>query len=155
MKNLIPAWKTVRVAGCGALVLALVVAAASALRAADQRSSASASSNLGRDLMGTWVHVGEADKVGEAPAKGGFIKLRTAHHWVAIVIDPRTGLVESTHGGTWQVKGNEYQETTEYGGEHHALIMNKTFKWQVTLEGDTMTKVGLDNTWHEAWKRVK
>jgi hypothetical protein len=146
---------TVRVAGCAALFLALAVAAASALRAADKASSTPASSNFARDLLGTWVHVGEPGKAGEAPATGGFIKLRTAHHWAAIVIDPRTGLVESTHGGTWQVRGDEYQETTEYGGEHHALIMNKTFKWKISLEGDTMTHVGVDNTWHEVWKRVK
>jgi hypothetical protein len=155
MKNPTSSRFVLRATAAGALLLALSTVAAGVIRAAEKPAANSAASPLARELMGTWVHVGAPGKIGEAPAKGGFIKLRTATHWAAIAIDPRTGLVTSTHGGTWRVNGTEYQETTEYGGEYQGPLMGRTFKWTVKLEGDAMTKVALDNPWHEVWKRVK
>ena len=155
MKNPIPSLVVLRAVVAGALLLTWSLALAGAVRAADKPAAPPAAVPLARELMGTWVHVGAPGKVGEAPAKGGFIKLRTATHWAAISIDPRTGLVTSTHGGTWRVHGAEYQETTEYGGEYQSDLMGRTFKWTVKLEGETMTKVAIDNPWHEVWKRVK
>ena len=144
-----------RIAAGGALLAVFSLTVASVLRSAEKSGAEGPPADLARALTGTWVHVGEPGKVGPAPAKGGFIKLRTADRWAAINIDSRSGLVTSTHGGRWSVKGGEYQESVEYGGEYHAFIMNKTHKWKVTVEGDTMTMVGLDNTWHEVWQRVK
>lgn len=142
----------------GFLAVAFLVFSAASLhllRAAEKPAASAPQTALARELEGMWVHVGEPGKVGQAPAKGGFIKLRTARHWAAIAIDPRSGLVTSTHGGTWRIKGNEYEETVDYGGDYHAEIMNKTWKWTLTLEGDTLTKKGINNDWHEVWKRVK
>lgn len=144
-----------RVALCGVALLALSGASFQLLRAAEKPSAAVAASALAHELHGTWVHVGAPGKIGEAPEKGGFIKLRTAQHWAAIAINPRTGLVTSTHGGTWRVTGNEYEETVDYGGEYHAPWMNKTWKWKIELKGDLMIKTGLNNEWHEVWQRVK
>jgi len=129
---------------CGVLVLPFLATAIHVLAAAEQAQAAAAPSPLTRQLMGTWVHVGEPGKVGEAPAKGGFIKLRTERHWAGIVVDPRSGIVTSTHGGTWRVNGGEYEETVDYGGDFQAAIMGKTWRWKLTLEGDTMTKIGIN-----------
>lgn len=149
-----------RGAFCAAAVFALSIIAVRFLRAADRPGPAPAvvaknTGNLSHDLLGVWVCLGAPGNTEEPPAKGGFIKLRTADHLAAIAIDPRTGLVTSTHGGTWRVEGNVYQESIEFGGEHHAQLMNRTFKWNVKLDGNNMTMTPLDNPWNEVWQRVK
>ena len=74
---------------------------------------------------------------------------------MAVNVDGRSSLVTSTHGGTFRINGNTYEETVSYGGDYQANLMGKTYHWTVTLEGDTMTMMGTDNPWHEVWKRVK
>ena len=154
MKTTFPLPLRARAALGATLMLTVVFASIHLLRAAEKAPAASAV-DLTHSLEGTWVHVGEPGKIGAPPRKGGFIKLRTTHHWAAIAIDPATGLVTSTHGGTWRLKGNEYEEAVEYGNEYHAQIINQTWRWKLSVEGDTMTKKGINNEWHEVWKRVK
>lgn len=153
MKTISASFRVLRAALCGTTLLVGSLLATRALVAADKPAKSADAPGAG--LIGTWVHVGAPGKTGEPPAKGGFIKLRTERHWAAINIDARTGLVTSTHGGTWKISGNQYQETTEFGGEYQSFIMGKTFTWKVTLEGDTMTMLGVDNGWHEVWRRLK
>lgn len=140
---------------CCVAFVALSGAMIRVLPAAEKPARAAAQSSLAHELQGTWVHVGEPGKVGEPPAKGGFIKLRTAHHWAAINVDPRSGLVTSTHGGTWRINGDHYEETVAYGSEYHAPLINKAWTWKLVLKDDVMTKTGINNEWHEVWKRVK
>jgi hypothetical protein len=153
MKILHPS-KSFCVAVCAALLCTLPLLP-TLVPAAEKSAGTVAPPQLSSSLMGTWVHVGAPGKVGEAPAKGGFMKLRTARHWAAVAVDARSGLVTSTHGGTWRVTGNEYEESVEYGNEYHAQWIGKTYKWKVKLEDDLMIKTAVDNPWNEVWKRVK
>ena len=50
------------------------------LRAADKPAATTAPSQLDKDIMGTWVLVGQPGKVREAPAAGGRLKFRTGRH---------------------------------------------------------------------------
>ena len=156
MKKLISLRPVSRGVSCAAALLLSTVTVLCVLRAAEKPATTNPTSTLARELLGQWVQVGEPGKIEQPPAKGGFIKLRTARHWAAIDIDPRTSLSEASHGGTWRVNGNVYQETTDFGAERHAALMNQTFTWKVKIEGDLMTMTPLDgNPWSEVWKRVK
>lgn len=152
MKNKLTSRRTLRAVLNGMLLVTLVAFATSSFAAAASTKSAVPAT---KDLMGVWIYVGEPGKIEEAPATGGFIKHRTERHWVAVNVDGRSSLVTSTHGGTWRVSGNQYEETVAYGGDHHALLMGKTYHWTIKIEGDLMIKTGTDNPWHEVWKRVK
>jgi hypothetical protein len=71
-----------------------------ALHAADKTPDAAAPSQLAKELIGTWILVGEPGKVAEAPAAGGRLKFLTGRHWVVTQADPNTGETIFHHGGT-------------------------------------------------------
>jgi len=113
------------------------------------------SSQVGKDLIGTWILVGKPGEVGEAPAVGGRLKSITGTHWSVTQADPETGATIFHHGGTYALKGNEYAETVEDANENSAELLKKTFKFTVKIEGDTLTQTGIGNPWTEVWKRAK
>lgn len=152
MKNKLTSLRSLRVVLGSLLVVTVACVAASPFAAAASVKSAVPTA---KDLLGVWIYVGEPGKIGDAPASGGFTKHRTDRHWVAVDVDGRSSLVTSTHGGTWRVTGSEYEETVAYGGDHHAQLMGQTYRWTVKLEGDLMIKTGINNAWHEVWKRVR
>ena len=113
-----------------------------------------ATSQLEKDLHGSWVLVGRPGEVGAAPAVGGRIKLVTDHSWSVTQADPKTGAVLFHHGGTYTLKGNEYAETVDYANDSTRELVKKTFKFTLTIEGNTLTLIGVGNPWQEVWKRV-
>lgn len=149
--NATPALLTASVFG---LLVILITTGALATRASD-KPSPPAPTQLAKDLNGTWVHVGEPGKIGEIPAEGGRLKFRTGRHWVLVSADAGSGMVTESFGGTYTLKGNEYAETVDYGTEEDLPYLNKTYKFTVKVEGDTMTQIGIGNSWNEVWKRVK
>ena len=110
---------------------------------------------LEQEMIGTWVHVGVPGRVGETPAPGdgGRFKTRDGSHWNLTVVDD-TGLVRENFGGTYTMKGDEYVETQHYATEQWIQDNEKSFRFRVTVDGDTMTQYGLDNPFTEVWKRV-
>jgi len=115
----------------------------------------SATSPLGKDLIGTWIMVGTPGDVGEAPAAGGRLKSLTDTHWSLTQADANTGATIFHHGGTWTLKGNEYAETVDYANESTTNLVKRTFTFKIKLEGNTLTLNGVGNPWQEIWKRVK
>jgi hypothetical protein len=51
-----------------------------ALHAADKTPDAATPSQLAKELIGTWILVGEPGKIAEAPAAGGRLKFLTGSH---------------------------------------------------------------------------
>jgi hypothetical protein len=135
--------------------VALVVGILFALRADAQSSRGAKPAGLAKDLLGTWVLVGTPDKVGETPKSGGRLKFLTGKHWVITQANPDTGKVIFHHGGTYTIDGDNYEETVEYANENSAELINKTLKFKIKVEGDTLTQVGLGNPFTEVWKRAK
>ena len=124
------------------------------LHAAD-KPTAAPPSQLGKDLIGTWILVGKPGEVGEAPAAGGRLKFFTGRHWTITQADPKTGVTIYHHGGTYTLNGSEYVESVEYSNESTTELMKQTFKFTLKLEGDTLTQTGIGNPWTEVWKRAK
>jgi hypothetical protein len=111
-------------------------------------------SQLAKDMIGTWVHVGRPGQVTEVPETGGRLKFRTGAHWTLTHADP-TGLVTEHFGGTYTLNGDEYVETQDYGDATWMKDNGKSFKFKVKVEGDTMTQIGIGNPYTEVWKRAK
>jgi hypothetical protein len=145
---------TLRAATFGLLALTLAGAVV-VLRAEDKTTAAAASSQLAKDLIGTWVLVGKPGEVGEAPAAGGRLKFFTGRHWTITQADPKTGVTIFHHGGTYALKGNEYHETVEYANESTTNLISQTFKFTIKVEADSFTQTGVGNPWTEVWKRAK
>jgi len=125
------------------------------LHGADKTSGAAARSQLGKDLIGTWILVGEPGKVSEAPAAGGRFKFLTGKHWTITQADPKTGVTIFHYGGTYRLEGNDYFEKVEYANEGTSNLIGQTFKFNIKVEGDTLTQIGDGNPWNEIWKRAK
>ena len=117
--------------------------------------TAAASSQLARDLMGTWVLVGTPGNVGAVPAAGGRIKFITATDWCATEADPKTGIVMNHHGGSYTLDGKEYVETVKYANPGTMNLIGHSFKFALKLEGDMLTLTGVGNPWIEVWQRAK
>jgi hypothetical protein len=150
--NSTPALLTASVFG---LLVVMMTSGATAPRSANNPPTPAAQTQLAKDMIGTWVHVGEPGAVSDIPAEGGRFKFRTGGHWVLVTADAKTGMVVESFGGTYTLKGNEYAETVDYGTEDDIAYIGKTYKFTVKVEGDTMTQIGVGNPWNEIWKRAK
>jgi hypothetical protein len=136
-------------------LLAPTLPTASLLLAEDKPATALEQSPLAKDLVGTWILVGEPGKVGEAPATGGRLKFWTGRRWTITEADPKTGVTVFHHGGTYTLNGDQYAETVEYAKENTKELIKQTFKFTIKIEGDTLTQTGVGNPWTEVWKRIK
>ena len=136
-------------------LLALVLSAATNLQAQDKSTAAKEQSTLAKNLLGTWILVGEPGKVGEPPASGGRLKFLTGRHWTITQADPKTGVTIFHHGGTYTLNGDEYVETVEYANQSTKELIKQTFKFTLKVEGDTLTQTGIGNSYNEVWKRAK
>ncbi len=136
-------------------LLALTLPMAGLLPAQEKPAPGQEQSPLAKNLLGTWVLVGEPGKVTEPPAAGGRLKFLTGRHWMITQADPETGVTVFHHGGTYTLDGDQYAETVEYANENTKELIKETFKFTIKIEGDTLTQTGIGNPWTEVWKRVK
>jgi hypothetical protein len=136
-------------------LLALLLSAATNLQAQDKPTATKEQSPLAKNLLGTWILVGEPGKVREAPASGGRLKFCTGRLWTITQADSKTGVTIYHHGGTYTLNGDEYVETVEYANESTKELIKQTFKFTIKIEGDTLTQTGIGNPYNEVWKRVK
>jgi hypothetical protein len=132
-----------------------VIALRADTKSADAKSSDTAQSQLGKDLVGTWVLVGKPGEPEEAPSPGSRLKFIADHHWSVTQCDPKTGLTIFHHGGTYTLNENEYVETVEYANQSTSELIKQSFKFNLKLERDTLTCTGIGNPWTEVWKRAK
>ena len=136
-------------------LLAITLPTTNCLLAQDKSAAAQEQSPLAKSLLGTWILVGEPGKVAEAPAAGGRLKFFTGRHWMITQADPDTGVTVYHHGGTYTLNGDDYAETIEYANENTKALIKQTLKFTIKVEGDTLTQIGVGNSFNEVWKRVK
>ena len=114
----------------------------------------------GPDITGVWKLYGQMDADGTVTQLSGEAAQRTAlkffmsGRWCVTFADPDGQLLHH-HGGTYKLDGNEYSESIEFTGRSSRALLNKTLHFEVDVEGDTFTQIGLDNPYSEVWKRVK
>ena len=135
-------------------LLALTFLAAACLKAQDKPAAAQKPSALAKNLLGTWILVGEPGKVGADPTAGSRLKFFTGRHWTITGADPKTGVTLFHHGGTYTLKGDKYAETVEYANENTKDLIKQTFNFTIKVEGNTLTQIGIGNPWNEVWKRA-
>ena len=140
--------------GCAALALVTAGFTFSLpnTRVADAEETSEAP--LAERLKGTWILVGTPDSVGEIP-KVGRLKFYTGNCWCITEAYPETGLVKFHHGGAYKLDGNRMTSIVDYAGESSKERLHTTSNFEIKVEGDTYTQVGLDNPYTEVWKRVK
>jgi hypothetical protein len=124
------------------------------LRAAEAQA-AQAPSQLAKDLIGAWELTGTPEKPNEPPEGVRSFKFRSARVWTVTGYNKTTGVVLYHHGGSYTLDGDTYEETVEYSNENNSQIINQKFKYQVKVEGDTFTQIGIGNSFNEVWKRLK
>jgi hypothetical protein len=134
----------------GAILVATTVVAV--LRAEEKDAKKNEQpSKLAADLVGTWELTG-AINVNSTPMTS--LKFFTGRHWNITKFD-KDGKVVFHHGGTYKLDGDQYTETIEYANENTADMIGRTFKFKITMKDDTYTQLGVDNSFHEIWKRAK
>jgi hypothetical protein len=146
-------WKTST--RSGVLMISLLSLAILLVGQLSAQDEATPPSKLAKDMVGTWILVGTPDEIGEAPAKGGRLKFLTGRHWVITQADPETGQVVWHHGGTYTLDGDQYVEKIEYANESTKSLIGQTLKFTVKVENDTLTQIGIGNSFNEVWKRAK
>ena len=82
------------------------------------------------------------------------LKFFTGKHWTVTNAD-ESGKVVYHLGGTYTLDGEEYAESVKYATEINANQIGKTFKFNIKVEGDKYTQVGIDNPYSEIWKRAE
>lgn len=109
---------------------------------------------LPRQLVGTWVLAGTGSGGAVAPQEAGRLKFFTGSHWVIVQSDPKTGEVAFLHGGTYTLAGDEMIQKVEYAQHNTMSQVGQSFKFKTSVQGDTLTQVGVGNRWNEVWKRL-
>jgi thiol-disulfide isomerase/thioredoxin len=115
-------------------------------------SAAQVPTQLAKDLIGTWVLVGEPGNADEIA--GSRLKFLTGRYWTITEADPTTGLTIYHHGGTYTLEGDKYTETVEYANPSTSNLINQSFQFAIKIDGDTLTQTGIGNPWTEKWKRA-
>jgi hypothetical protein len=115
----------------------------------------------GQSVIGTWKLV-SAKYGGEEfdPAKQGTtLKHITPTSFVWLSYDAETKIVSRTAGGTYTLKGDQYEETPQYGfGSDFDIIRDKPQSFSLKIEGDKWHHSGtLSNGLkiEEVWERIK
>ena len=154
MKNVGITNAIVRAATIGALALATPTTMTVAQ--ADDNPTAPTAPALDGKMNGAWVLVGSPGHIHKAPSAGGRIAFITGAHWCITQADAKSGIVLFHHGGTYTRNGNQYHQDVEFANPSTMEYIGKTNgNFNVTVEGDTLTDIGVDNPWKEVWRRLK
>jgi hypothetical protein len=127
------------------------------LRAAEQGDNEA----VERKVIGTWKLVSATyggEKV-DLEELGITLKHITPTSFVWLSYDPDTKLVSRTSGGTYTFKGDQFEETPQYGfGEDFDIIRAKPHSFTIKIDGDKWHHNGTlsnDLKIEEVWERCK
>ena len=139
---------------CRVLISIMLLVILSEGHAQDQVAlTASETSQLAKDLTGSWVLAGKPGNFEENPQlKGNQIMFRAGGQWCVIVLNSN-GRVPIHHGGTYTLNGDEYITKVEYATI--ASFINHILKFKVKVDGVFYTQTGIGNIYTQVWKRLK
>jgi beta-lactamase regulating signal transducer with metallopeptidase domain len=109
-----------------------------------------------KDLVGTWLLVGENGAVSNPSGRLSRLKFITETHWTITQADKKTRVVIFHGGGTYTLDGNRYVEKVEFANEINSEGLGKKAIFEIKLDGDILHLHGIEGTpWQEDWKRIK
>ncbi len=143
-----------RVAGFVLAAIAVTAASCVTFTGAEPLAPAPTPSANDTAMMGSWIL--ESGRPASRPSgEGSRLRLMTDTQWCITQADPKTGVVIFHHGGSYSLKGSEYVETLKYANSSTGKNIGNTGKFTVKIEGNTLTMDGVNNPFHEIWKRVQ
>jgi hypothetical protein len=139
------------------IVVAMVVSSLGVALAEKEPSApataAEAKAPTSDQLLGAWVLAGQPGAV-EEPKPGARMKFFGQQHWVITHSDATTGAVTFHHGGTYTLDGGKYAEKIMFANDSTTELVGKEFRFNLQIDGDTLTQLGEGNPWNEVWKRA-
>jgi hypothetical protein len=108
----------------------------------------------GRNLLGTW----EGTVAGPAPKAARIVKHVTPTNWTWVIFDGENKMVLAAMGGTWSLKGNQYEETVDFATNNIQGAGGRSFAYSFKVdEGRWFLNPGpeFDAQSAESWKLVK
>lgn len=132
--------------------LLLIASACSSSKSPVNRTDGKAAVSAGEmnGVNGVWRFVRNVGDPTVSPEKK--TKIILDKRWMFSQFDPATNITLYHHGGTYLLDGNTYAETIEYANETTGGMLGQTFRYDIKIEGDTMTLAG---PFSEVWARVK
>jgi len=110
-------------------------------------------SPLTKDLTGTWVYVSNLGGPSGTPNPNR-MKFCAGGYWCDTETDAKTGVVVIHHGGYYSLKGQKYVETCQFANPTTMDLIGQDVKFDIKIEGNTLTLKGLNNPFNEVWKRL-
>ena len=110
---------------------------------------------LRQQLIGAWLM---AAKPGQDKADDSRIEVQQKFfglgHWIYTLSDPKTGELVGTHGGTYTLKGDVYEETIVYAAFSTEEMIGNSYKFKLTVDGDRLSQRGIGNNFNEDYTRL-
>jgi hypothetical protein len=113
-------------------------------------------------LTGTWVLTkgkwSEGEEPQEIPANVIQYKIYTSDTFIVVWIDKENGVVERTHGGSYEFDGKKLTEKIEFGSESAKDMVGVTHVFNLELSEDTFKQTGTEGSLahlEEYWKKAK
>ena len=110
---------------------------------------------LRQKLLGAWLM---ASKPGQDKADDSRIEVQQKFfglgHWIYTLSDPETGELVGSHGGTYTLKGDVYEETIVYAAFSTEEMIGNSYKFKLAIEGDRLSQRGIGNNFNEDYTRL-
>ena len=111
---------------------------------------------LRQQLLGAWIMAPKSGADAAADSRIGVQqKFFGLGHWIYTLSDPETGELVGSHGGTYTLKGDEYEETIVYAAFSTEEMIGQSFKFKLTVDGDRLMQRGIGNRFNEDYIRLK
>jgi hypothetical protein len=148
--------------GISSFVFLLVVAGSLVFPRGTPRAGEQGASDVSEEkIIGTWKLISAKydDEEVELPELGTTLKHITPTGFVWLSYDPETKVVSRTAGGTYTLKGDQFEETPQYGlGGDFDTIRDKPQAFTIKIEGDRWRHSGVLSNGlkiEEVWERCR
>lgn len=111
---------------------------------------------LRQRLLGAWLM---APKQGQDKTDDPRIEVQQKFfglgHWIYTLSDPKTGELVGSHGGTYTLNGDVYEETIVFAAFSTEEMIGNSYKFKLTVKGDRLTQRGVGNNFNEDYTRLQ
>jgi len=124
--------------------------------AQDGKGEDEVAGKLRQQLLGAWLM---APKPGQARDDDSRIGVQQKFfglgNWIYTLSDPKTGELIGSHGGTYTLNGDVYEEKIVYAAFSTEEMIGNSYKFKMTVEGDRLMQRGIGNNFNEDYTRLQ